>query len=450
MNSPEPISELDKLSIALESGAFQQIRFTLNNTLQSVEVAQLLEKSPPKERKILWKLIHRDNEGAVLQHLSDDIQADILSRMDNNRVLALADSLDTDDFADLLQQLPETVMHELLKVMDQQNRERVEQVLSYPEDTAGGLMNTDTVTIRPDITVETVLRYIRRHDEIPEMTDSLFVISRRKELYIGILPLTKLLVSDPEMTVREIMVTEIEPISASMPDHEVAMLFEQHDLVSAPVVDDEGKLLGRITIDDVVDVIREDADHSLMSMAGLDDDEDTFAPIWKTSKRRAVWLGINLITAFIASSVIGIFEDTIAKVVALAVLMPIVASMGGIAGSQTLTLIIRAQALDQVEKANTAWLIKRELLVGALNGILWSIVVAGVAVLWFQDYTIGLIIGMAIIINLIVGTFSGVLLPILLKTRGIDPALAGGVLLTTITDVVGFLAFLGLATFFYG
>ncbi|MEM5530665.1 magnesium transporter [Gammaproteobacteria bacterium AS21] len=450
MNSPETISELDKLSIALESGAFQQIRFTLNNTLQSVEVAQLLEKSPPKERKILWKLIHRDNEGSVLQHLSDDIQADILSRMDNSRVLALADSLDTDDFADLLQQLPETVMHELLKVMDQQNRERVEQVLSYPEDTAGGLMNTDTVTIRPDITVETVLRYIRRHDEIPEMTDSLFVISRRKELYIGILPLTKLLVSDPEMTVREIMVTEIEPIPASMPDHEVAMLFEQHDLVSAPVVDDEGKLLGRITIDDVVDVIREDADHSLMSMAGLDDDEDTFAPIWKTSKRRAVWLGINLITAFIASSVIGIFEETIAKVVALAVLMPIVASMGGIAGSQTLTLIIRAQALDQVEKANTAWLIKRELVVGALNGILWSIVVAGVAVLWFQDYTIGLIIGMAIIINLIVGTFSGVLLPILLKTRGIDPALAGGVLLTTITDVVGFLAFLGLATFFYG
>jgi len=450
MNNPETVSELDKLSIALDSGAFQQIRFTLNNTLQSVEVAQLLEKSPPKERKVLWKLIHRDNEGAVLQHLSDDIQADILSRMDNSRVLALADSLDTDDFADLLQQLPETVMHELLQVMDQQNRERVEQVLSYPEDTAGGLMNTDTVTIRPDITVETVLRYIRRHDEIPEMTDSLFVISRRKELYIGVLPLTKLLVTDPDMTVREIMLTEIEPIPASMPDHEVAFLFEQHDLVSAPVVDDDGKLLGRITIDDVVDVIREDADHSLMSMAGLDDDEDTFSPVWKTSKRRAVWLGINLITAFIASSVIGIFEETIAKVVALAVLMPIVASMGGIAGSQTLTLIIRAQALDQVEKANTAWLIRRELLVGALNGILWSIVVAGVAVLWFQDYTIGLIIGMAIIINLIVGTFSGVLLPILLKTRGIDPALAGGVLLTTITDVVGFLAFLGLATFFYG
>ncbi|NRA21324.1 MAG: magnesium transporter [Oceanospirillaceae bacterium] len=450
MNQPASVSELDKLSQALDSGAFQQIRFTLNNTLQSVEVAHLLEKSPPKERRILWQLIHRDNEAAVLQHLSDDIQADILSRMDNSRVLAIADSLDTDDLADLLQQLPETVMHELLKAMDKQNRERVEQVLSFAEDTAGGLMNTDTVTIRPDITVETVLRYLRRHDEIPEMTDSIFVISRRKELYIGTLALTKLLVSDPETTVREIMLTEVEPIPASMPDHEVALLFEQHDLVSAPVVDKLGKLLGRITIDDVVDVIREDADHSLMSMAGLDDDEDTFAPVWKTSKKRAVWLGINLLTAFIASAVIGIFQDTIDKVVALAVLMPIVASMGGIAGSQTLTLIIRAQALHQVEKANTAWLLRRELLVGVLNGILWSMVVAGVAVLWFGDYTIGLIIGLAIIINLIVGTCSGSLLPILLKARGVDPALAGGVLLTTITDVVGFLAFLGLATYFYG
>lgn len=450
MNQKDSISELDKLTQALDSGAFQQIRFTLNNTLQPVEVAQLLEKSPPKERRILWKLIRPENEGNVLQHLSDDIQADILSRMDYSQVLAIANSLDTDDLADLLQQLPDTVMRELLKVMDKQNRERVEEVLSFPEDTAGGLMNTDTVTVRPDITVEAVLRYIRRHDEIPDTTDSLFVISRHKESYIGILPLTKILVSDPDNTVREIMVTDIEPIPASMNDHEVALRFEQHDLVSAPVVDDQGKLLGRITIDDVVDVIREDADHSLMSMAGLDDDEDTFAPVWKTSKRRAVWLGINLLTALIASSVIGVFQDTIDKVVALAVLMPIVASMGGIAGSQTLTLVIRAQALDQVEKANATWLINRELMVGLLNGILWAIVVAGVAVLWFEDYTIGLIIGLAIIINLVVGTVSGTLLPLILKARGIDPALAGGVLLTTITDVIGFLAFLGLATYFYG
>lgn len=441
---------LDKLNKALESGAFQQVRFTLNTTLRPVEVAHLLEKSPPKERQILWNLVHHENEAKVLQHLADDIQADILATMDTDRVLEISESLETDDLADMLQQLPETVTRELLKIMDEQNRERIEEILAYPEDTAGGLMNTDTVTVRPDITVETVLRYIRRHDEIPDMTDSLFVISRKKESYIGILPLTKLLVSDPDITVREIMNTDIEPIPADMPDDEVAKLFEQQDLVSAPVVNTKGKLVGRITIDDVVDVIREDADHSLMSMAGLDEDEDTFAPLMKTTRRRAVWLGINLITALLASAVIGMFQATIDQVVALAVLMPIVASMGGIAGSQTLTLVIRGQALGHVERSNAGWLLNRELLVGGLNGILWAVVVSSVAIYWFQDTTIGMVIGMAIVINLVAGAFAGTLLPLILKAWGIDPALAGSVLLTTITDVVGFLAFLGLATYFYG
>ncbi|QEQ97460.1 magnesium transporter [Neptunomonas concharum] len=450
MTTREETTALDKLNRALESGALQQVRFTLNTSLRPVEVAHLLEKSPPKERQILWNLIKEENEGKVLQYLPDDIQADILSTMDTDRVLAVTESLDTDDVADILQQLPERVTKELLQIMDQQNRERLEEILGYPEDTAGGLMNTDTVTIRPDITVETVLRYIRRHNEIPEMTDSLFVVSRKKESYIGILPLTKLLVSDPNITVREIMNTDIDPIPADMPDDEVAKLFEKHDLVSAPVVNTEGRLLGRITIDDVVDVIREDADHSLMSMAGLDEDEDTFAPLMKTTRRRAVWLGINLITALTASAVIGIFQDTIDKVVALAVLMPIVASMGGIAGSQTLTLVIRGQALGHVERSNAGWLLNRELLVGGLNGLLWALVVAGVSIFWFEDTTIGLVIGLAIIINLIAGALSGTLLPLILKNWGIDPALAGSVLLTTITDVVGFFAFLGLATYFYG
>lgn len=449
MTHREESTALDKLNRALDSGAFQQVRFTLNSTLHPAEVAHLLEKSPPKERQILWNLIQAENEAKVVQYLPDDIQSDILSKMDTDRVLAIAESLDVDDMADVLQQLPERVTKELLKVMDKQNRERLEEVLSYPEDTAGGLMNTDTVTIRPDITVETVLRYIRRHNEIPEMTDSLFVVTRKKESYIGILPLTKLLVSDPDITVREIMVTDIDPIPADMEDTEVANLFEQHDLVSAPVINDEGRLLGRITIDDVVDVIREDAEHSMMSMAGLDDDEDTFAPLMKTTRRRAVWLGINLITALMASAVIGIFQGTIDKVVALAVLMPIVASMGGIAGSQTLTLVIRGQALGHVERSNAAWLLNRELLVGILNGLVWALVVAGVSVYWFQDTTIGIVIGLAIIINLIAGALSGTLLPIILKSLGIDPALAGSVLLTTITDVVGFFAFLGLATYFY-
>lgn len=448
MAQTETKSNLDKLNEALDCGEFRQIRFTLNRALRPTEVARLIEKSPPKERQILWNLISQELEAEVLQHLGDDIQADILSRMNSEEVLALTESLDSDDMVDVLQQLPNRVMKETLRIMDKQNRTRVEQLLSYPEDTAGGLMNTDTTTIRPDISVETTLRYIRRHDEIPEMTDSLIVVSR-KDSYIGLLPLTKLLVSDPSITIREIMNTDIEPIDANMPDDQVASLFEEHDLVSAPVIDEDGKLLGRITIDDVVDVIREDADHSLMSMAGLDEDEDTFAPVLKTTRRRAVWLGINLLTAFIASAVIGIFEDTIEKVVALAVLMPIVASMGGIAGSQTLTLVIRGQALGHVERSNAGWLLNREIIVGALNGILWALVIAVVASLWFQDMNIGIVIALAIVINLIAGAIAGTLLPICLKSMGIDPALAGSVLLTTITDVVGFFAFLGLATVFY-
>ncbi len=448
MNAITNESELDKLNTALEEGEFKQISYTLNKTLRPSEVAHLLDKSPPKERRLLWSMVNSENEADVLQELGDDVQAEILSTMDTSEVLAISESLETDDLADMMQLLPERVMHELLRSMDHQNRERLEKVLSYPEDTAGGLMNTDTITVRPDISIEAALRYLRRHDELPEMTDSLFVVSR-KDSFIGTLPLRTMLVSDPTATVREMMVTETHAIEADMEDSKVAQLFEQEDLVSAPVVDENNKLLGRITIDDVVDVIREDADHSLMSMAGLDEDEDTFAPIMKTTRRRAVWLGINLITAFIASAVIGVFEDTIEKVVALAVLMPIVASMGGIAGSQVLTLMIRGQALGHVEKANAGWLLNRELVVGTLNGVLWALVVAAIAVVWFQDMTIGAIIACAIVINLFAAALAGTLLPIILKAWGIDPALAGSVLLTTITDVVGFLAFLGLATVFY-
>jgi len=427
MTQQETQSNLEALSAALEVGELQQLRFMLNKGLKPVEVAHLLEKTPPRERQILWNLLNKELEGEVLQYLGDDAQTEILSRMEASEVLAITESLETDDMADILQQLPERVMKELLQIMDRQNRERVERVLAYPEDTAGGLMNTDTVTIRPDINVETVLRYLRRHKDIPEMTDTLFVVSR-KDSYIGVLPLTRLLTADPGVLVREIMQTNVEAIPADMPDEEVTRLFEQLDLISAPVVNDEGRLLGRITIDDVVDVIREDADHSLMSMAGLDEDEDTFAPIMKTTRRRAVWLGINLITAFSASAVIGLFEATIEKVVALAVLMPIVASMGGIAGSQTLTLVIRGQALGHIERSNLGWLFNRELVVGLLNGMLWALVVALVAILWFHDITVGVVIALALVINLVAGAIA---------------------VLTTITDVVGFFAFLGLATLFF-
>ena len=438
----------DQLSAALENGQLEQVRQTINQTLRPVEVARLIESSPPHQREALWRLLERSREGEVLQHLGDDIQIHFLRRMDTSELLDVTGAMDDDDIADVLQQLPLAVVQEVLAAMDAQTRERLERVLPYPEDTAGGLMTTDVVTVRQEISVDTTLRYLRLHSTLPDLTDSLMVVSRQGDL-LGILPLTRLLVSSPDALVRDLMLTDIEPIHADAADTEVAQMFEQLDLVSAAVVDDDGKLLGRITIDDVVDVIREDADHSLMSMAGLDEDEDTFAPTLKTTRRRALWLGINLLTALTASAVIGLFAETIDKVVALAVLMPIVASMGGIAGNQTLTLIIRAMALGHIDRSNTRWLLNRELIVGTLNGLLWAAVVAAAAGWWFEDSMISLLIAAALVINLVVAALAGTLLPLGLKARGIDPALAGGVLLTTITDVVGFFSFLGLAALFY-
>ena len=441
-------SRLKELNDALDSGAFIQARHMLNHTLKPADTAHLLESSPPREREVLWNLVNPELEGEVLQHLSDEIQAEFVNQMNTEELLQATENLDTDHFADILQQLPKTVMQEVLNSLGQQDRERVEQVLSYPEDTAGGLMNTDVVSIRPDITIDAVLRYLRRHDTMPDMTDNLFVVTR-KDRYMGLLPLTSLLVSDPNTLISDIMDTEREAIPADLDETDVANLFERNDWVSAPVTNQEGRLVGRITIDDVVDVIREEADHSLMRMAGLDEDEDTFAPVVKTTRRRAVWLGINLLTALFASMMIGLFQHTIEQVVALAILMPIVASMGGVAGSQALTLVIRGQALGHVEASNIGYLLNREIIVGALNGLLWATVVASIASWWFSDLTIGLIIAIAMIINLIVAAIFGTSLPVILKAMNIDPALAGGVILTTITDVVGFCAFLGLATLFY-
>jgi magnesium transporter len=309
-------------------------------------------------------------------------------------------------------------------------------------------MNTDVITVRPEITFEVVQRYLRRRGEIPRTTDNLAVVNRKNQ-FIGLLPLTKVLISDPGTTVREAMITDTESITATLPAHQVVKIFERHDLVTAPVVDEDGMLVGRITIDDVVDVIREEADHSLMSMAGLDEDEDTFGSVWQTARRRALWLGINLLTALAASAVIGLFEATLEKVVALAILMPIVASMGGIAGSQTLTLVIRAMALGQIQSNNTRYLLFKELSVGAINGLLWATVIGITAGLWFNDPNLGLVIAAAMVINLVMAASAGALLPITMKRLGIDPALAGSVVLTTITDIVGFFAFLGLATVLY-
>jgi magnesium transporter len=320
-------------------------------------------------------------------------------------------------------------------------------VLSYPEDTAGGLMNVDTITVRPNVTLDVVLRYLRWRGSLPDATDQLIVVDR-DDNYLGLLPITTLLIRSPSLSVTEAMNNAEPAINANKPASEVAKLFEQRDLLSAPVVNDAGKLLGRITIDDVVDVIRDSADHSLLGLAGLDEHDDMFAPVMVTSRNRAGWLGINLLTALLASWVIGLFEATIDKIVVLAVLMPIVASMGGIAGSQTLTIVIRGIALGRVGSANARRLMAKEVAVGMFNGVLWALVVAGVAVLWFGDYRIGAILGVAIVINLVFAAFAGAVIPLLLRRFGADPALGGSVILTTITDVVGFMAFLGLATLF--
>ena len=432
---------------ALDEGSIGDTRVLLR-AMRAPELANLLESMPSKPRRVVWELLDEEAANQVLQHLHEDVRGEFLSSMDTEQLLHAADELATDDFADILQQLPDRLSQELLDALDAADRSRVEAVLSYPEDSAGGLMNTDTITVRPRHSLELVLRYLRRLQELPEMTDSLIVVNSRDK-FVGLLPLSKLLTSDPTVTVREVMDTDIEPIAVDLADTEVAKEFAEHDLVSAPVVDDNGQLLGRITVDDVVDVIIEDADEAVLARAGLDTDEDTFAPIWRSSKRRAIWLGINLITAFMAAAVINLFDQTIAKVVALAVLMPIVASMGGIAGTQTLTLVIRGLALEQIGRTNLLWLLNRELLVALLNGLLWATVVAIAAAIAFQDLTLGYVIAFAVVANMLIAAFTGALLPGLLERLNIDPAIAGGVILTTITDVAGFFLFLGVATLVY-
>jgi magnesium transporter len=435
------------LTDALESGALAQVRRMLNH-LPAPTIAHLLESSPLKTREVLWTLIDKENVGEVLNYLTIDIQTEILGKMSPAEVVSITEGLDTDDIADILQNLPEQVIQQVLGNMRAQDRNRLEAVLSYPEDTAGGLLNTDTITVRRNHTLDVVLRYLRRHDEIPEMTDSIWVVDRN-DILVGVLPLRKLLVSDADLTVQDIMDTGFEAIPVTMNQQEIAQKFARMDWVSAPVVDEYGKLLGRITIDDVVDVIREESDHSIKSMAGLSDEEDTFAPVLRTARSRAVWLVVNLATCFLASAVISQFSSAINKVVALASLMTVVASMGGVAGNQTQTLVIRSIALGQIGGSNSTWLMNRELAVALLNGMLLALVAGLTAMWWFNDWTLALVFSSAMVINLLVAALSGAFLPLLLRALRIDPALAGGVVLTTITDVTGFLSFLGLATLFY-
>jgi magnesium transporter len=435
---------LARLRDALEEGELKRAGRMLRK-VHRAKAAGLLESLPPRERSAAWEMVDSERAGRILPHLHEEVRARLALEMDPEDLITAAQGMELDDLVDLIQDLPEETGRELLRTMDLREREQVESMLSYPEDSAGGLMNTDQISVRAGLRLGSVLRYLRLLEDLPDHTDKLMVIDRQGR-YQGVLRVRRLLTGRPEQKVKELMDAGFPAIPAETQSREVARRFEDMDLVSAPVVDAAGRLLGRITVDDVVDVIREESERSLMNMAGLDEEDDMFAPVLVSSRRRAVWLGINLVTAFLAAWVIGLFEGTLEKVVALAVLMPIVASMGGIAGSQTLTLVIRGLALGQVERGNSTLLLWKELGIGALNGVVWALVVAALAILWFGNWEIGGIIAAAILLNLLCAALAGVAIPLVMRRLGIDPALAGSVVLTTVTDVVGFFAFLGLAT----
>ena len=438
---------LQNLMIALEASDYDEAKQQIKD-LHPGEIALLLEAIQPKDRSVLWPSIEISIQGEILKEVSEDVQSQLISEMTVDSLVKATEKLDTDDLADIVPNMPESAVHSLLLTLDFKHRERLNKILSYPEDSAGGLMNTDFITVRPDVSIRAVIRYLRLLKEMPIDTDQVFVVDRNFN-YLGSLLITSLLTEEPQRMVETLINNDFsKPVNADTDETEVALLFEQRNLISAPVIDENNQLVGRITIDDVVDVIRDQAEHSVMSMVGLDEDEDVFAPIIQSSKRRSVWLGVNLVTAFIAVYFIGLFEATLQQKIALAILMPVVASMGGIAGTQTLIIVTRGIATGRVTTANIKTLINKEVAVSGLNGIIWSIVIGLITYYWFADLLLSLIIALAIITNLVVAAFSGAFLPLLLSKLKIDPALAGGVILTTITDVIGFVAFLGLAALF--
>ena len=439
-------ANLELLREKLGGGRMRSARIMVNS-LHPSEVARLLESLPLKERAMLWEVVDHDLEGDVLVEVAEEVRDGLLEGMGTEELIAAIEGMEVDDLADLVADLPETVTKEVLQSLDKQDHERLQQVLAYDEESAGGMMNVDVVTVRPDVTLEVVARYLRLVGEIADGTDSIFVVSR-DNTYIGSLFLSQLLTNDPDDMVAKVMSTDLMPIPAHSPSNQVVWEFENRDLLSAPVVDDDNRVLGRITVDDVVDVIRDEAEHALMGAVGLDEEDDMFAPVVKSATRRALWLGVNLGTAFLAAAVVEQFQTTIDAIVLLAVLMPIVPSMGGVAGTQSLVIITRAIALGQINRANAAGILRKEVLVGVLNGIGWAIIVSMCAYLWFGDWRIGAIIGAAMIINLVIAAGAGFFIPLTLKRLKVDPALAGGVVLTTVTDVVGYVAFLGLGAIF--
>jgi magnesium transporter len=436
-------NQLHDINEALGSGQTELAKEMLHQ-LQPGDLALLLESSRSRNRLDIWQLIPPDLYSEVLEELSDDVRNGIIRKMLPERVADVLEEMDTDNLVDTLRGLPQEIAQELLAAMEEQDRIRAELGLSYGDETAGFIMNTDAITLRPGINVDVILRYLRLKGDMPEHTDTLYVVDREDKLMGGV-ALTRLITSAADTPI-ESLIKDSEAIPANMMDNEVASLFERYNWLSAPVVDENNKLLGRITIDDVVDIIREDAEHSMMSMAGLDDEEDTFAPVVKSTQRRSIWLGVNLLTALMAAAVSDLFEATLSQLAVLAILNTIVPSMGGVAGNQTLTLVIRGMALGHVSSANARWLISKELAIGFLNGVIWSVLIASVIAIWKQDLMLGAVIAFAMMINMVAAGLAGASLPIIMKKLKIDPAVAGSVILTTITDVVGIFAFLGTAT----
>ena len=443
---PQKPGRLAALRTALDEGAVRSVERMINK-LHPAEIAQLLESLPPKQRELVWEMTDPELDGDVLVELSEDVRAQLIREMDAEELAAATEGLEVDDLADLLADLPETVTQQLLRTMGQQDRERLSRVLSWPEDSAGGLMSTDTVSVRADVSLEVVQRYLRLRGELPDLTDRLFVVDR-SDRFLGTLTLARLLTEDPDELVGACLDPEATRIAPELPAHEVSQLFRDRDLLSAPVVNEQGVLLGRVTVDDIVDVITEEAAHEVMAGAGLRDEEDIFAAVIPATRRRLLWLAINLLTAGIAGLVVQRFQGTIEKVAALAVLMPIVSSMGGIAGTQTVTLIIRGLSLGQVQWRDARWLLLREVGISALTGTAMALIVGAVTIAWLGSWTIAPIIGAAMLINLLAAAAVGVMVPLTLRRLSIDPALSAGVILTTFTDIIGFATLLGLGALF--
>ena len=439
-NTPEYLSE------TLRKGKVDQVKRLLSN-LHAGEIANLLEALPIPERRIVWKLTDVALEGDILLEVSEDVRENLIELTRDDELLLATEGMEIDDLAALIDPLPDTVTRQLLAGMDSQSRRRLEQVLSYDADTAGGLMNPDVLTLRTNITLDVAIRYIKMKKTLPQHTDNLIVVDYSNR-YSGVVSIGDLITCDKDTLIVDLTSTEATAIPVSMPASEVVALFEDRDLVSAAVVDTDNKVVGRITVDDVLDVLRKEPRQERIGFSGASGEEDLYAPVLSSARKRASWLGVNLLTAFIAAWFISLFEDTLQQIIILAVLVPVVASMGGIAGIQTLMITIRGLATKRLNEGNPTMLLLKEASVGSLNGVIWAIIVATITILWVDDIGVGIIIAVAIIVNLICAAGAGVIIPIVLKKFGVDPALASSVVLTTITDIVGVVVFLGLATVF--